>query len=173
VCYAPPFPILFDTTLADNLRLGRVNASDSEINEVTEWVGLGAWVATLLGGINQRIGPGAAKLSGGQRQRLGIARTILQRPRILILDEATSSLDAGSEQQLLSNLHRVLPGSTVIVISHRLSAMFCVARVILLEAGRVVEDSSPASLLRSQSACSRLFNATAEGKLAEQERFTG
>ena len=173
VCYAPPFPILFDTTVAHNLRLGRVHASDSEVNEVMEWVGLRAWVPALPGGINQRIGPGGSKLSGGQRQRLGIARTILQRPRILILDEATSSLDANSEQQLLSNLHRVLPGSTVIVISHRLSAMVCVERVILLEAGRVVEDSSPASLLENQGACSRLFNAAAKGKLAEPERFPG
>jgi subfamily B ATP-binding cassette protein HlyB/CyaB len=89
----------------------------------------------------------------------------------LILDEATSSLDAGSEQQLLSNLRSVLPGSTVVVISHRLSAMVCVERVILLEAGRVAEDSSPALLLGSQGAYSRLFHVAAEGKLAETESF--
>jgi ABC-type multidrug transport system fused ATPase/permease subunit len=171
VCYAPPQPMLFDTTLADNLRLGKVNASDSELKEVMECVGLIDWVSTLQGGLNQRIGPGGFRLSGGQRQRLGIGRAILQRPRILILDEATSSLDAGSEQQLLSNLRSVLPGSTVVVISHRLSAMVCVERVILLEAGRVAEDSSPALLLGSQGAYSRLFHVAAEGKLAETESF--
>lgn len=161
VCYAPPFPILFDTTLADNLRLGKITASVAELEEVMECVGLTMWVSSLQGGLNQRIGPGGSRMSGGQRQRLGIGRAILQRPRILILDEATSSLDTGSEQQLLSSLRGVLPGSTIIVISHRLSALLCVGRVIVLETGRVVEDASPALLLRNGGAYSRLFNALA------------
>jgi ABC-type multidrug transport system fused ATPase/permease subunit len=161
VCYSPPSPILFDTTLAGNLRLGKITASDAELEEVIECVGLTAWVSSLQGGPNQRIGPGGSKLSGGQRQRLGIGRAILQRPRVLILDEATSSLDASSEQQLLGRLRRILPGSTVIVISHRLSAMVCVERVILLEVGRVVEDASPEVLLGNGRAYSRLFNAVA------------
>jgi ABC-type multidrug transport system fused ATPase/permease subunit len=159
VCYAPPRPILFDTTLASNLRLGRVTASDTELAEVMEDVGLTAWVGTLQGGLEQRVGPGGSSLSGGQRQRLGIARAILQRPRVLILDEATSSLDAVSEQQLLSRLHDVLPGSTIVVVSHRLSALLCVGRVIVLEAGHVVEDSSPTSLLINRGAYFRLFSA--------------
>jgi len=159
VCYAPPHPILFDTTLASNLRLGKVTASDSELDQVVTDVGLAAWVSTLDGGLNHRIGPGGSRLSGGQRQRLGLGRAILQRPRILILDEATSSLDTASEQQLLSNLHNILPGSTIIVISHRLSALLGVGRVIVFEAGRVVEDADPALLLGTGGAYSRLFNA--------------
>ena len=159
VCYAPPQPILFNATIASNLRLSRVRASDAELEDVMEEVGLMAWVSTLQGGLNQGIGPGGAHLSGGQRQRLGIARAILQRPRILILDEATSSLDGVSEQQLLSGLHALLPGSTIIVISHRPSALLSVGRVIVLEAGCVVEDASPTSLLRNGNAYSRLFNA--------------
>jgi ABC-type multidrug transport system fused ATPase/permease subunit len=116
-----------------------------------EHVGLASWVSALHGGLGYKVGPGGSRLSGGQRQRLGLGRAILQRPRILILDEATSSLDAASEQQLLSNLHNFnfLPGSTIIVISHRLSALLCVGRVIVLEAGRVVEDASPAFLLQN------------------------
>jgi ABC-type multidrug transport system fused ATPase/permease subunit len=157
VCYAPPSPILFDTTLAGNLRLGKVGASETELGEAMECVGLAGWTGTLPEGPNQRIGPGGFRMSGGQRQRLGIARAILQQPRILILDEATSSLDAVSEQQVLGRLRGILPGSTIIVISHRLSAMLCVERVILLEAGRVVEDGSPAVLLADGGACSRLF----------------
>jgi len=159
VCYAPPQPILFNATIASNLRLSRVRASDAELEDVMEEVGLMAWVSTLQGGLNQGIGPGGAHLSGGQRQRLGIARAILQRPRILILDEATSSLDGVSEQQLLSGLHALLPGSTIILISHRPSALLSVGRVIVLEAGCVVEDASPTSLLRNGNAYSRLFNA--------------
>ena len=162
VCYAPPYPILFDTTLASNLRLGKTTASDAELEAVVADVGLTAWVRTLQAGLDQRVGPGGSCLSGGQRQRLGVARAILQHPRVLILDEATSSLDAGSEQQLLSRLHDVLPGSTLIVISHRLSALLCVARVIVFEAGRVVDDASPELLLRNGSVYSRLFNAAEE-----------
>jgi ABC-type multidrug transport system fused ATPase/permease subunit len=160
VCYAPPHPILFDTTLAGNLRLGKVAASDAELEKVVEDVGLKAWMSTLEGGLNQRIGPGGSRLSGGRRQRLGIARAILQRPYILILDEATSSLDAASEQQMLWALAKVLPGSTIVVISHRLSALRCVGRVIVLEDGCVVEDASPALLLRNGTAYSRLFNTS-------------
>jgi ABC-type multidrug transport system fused ATPase/permease subunit len=157
ICYAPQQPILFDTTLAGNLRLGSVTASDAELEKAVGEVGLKAWVGTLEEGLNQRIGPGGSKLSGGQRQRLGIARAILQRPRILILDEATSSLDAGAEQQLLCHLGEILPGSTIVVISHRPSALHCVRRVIVLEAGRIVEDAKPALLQRSGSAYSRLL----------------
>jgi len=159
VWYAPPYPILFDTTLASNLRLGKATASDAELEAVVEDVGLTAWVGTLQAGLDQRVGPGGSCLSAGQRQRMGVARAILQHPRVLILDEATSSLDARSEQQLLSGLHDVLPGSTLIVISHRLSALHCVERVIIFKAGRIVEEASPELLLKNGSAYSRLFNA--------------
>ena len=158
-CYAPLHPIRFDTTLASNLRLGKVTASDAELDQVLKHVGLAAWVSTLNGGLSHEVDPGGSRLSGDQRQRLGIGRALLQRPRILILDEATSALDAASEQQLLSNLRNILPGSTIIVISHRLSALPCVGRVIVLEAGRVVEDASSALLLRNGGAYSRSFNA--------------
>lgn len=161
VCYVPPHPVLFDTTLGGNLRLGKGTASDTELKKVVEDVGLATWTDALEEGLNQRIGPGGHRLSGGQRQRLGIGRAILQRPLIMILDEATSSLDAGSEQQLLGRLQRLLPGTTIVVISHRLSALQCVGRVIVLEAGRVVEDDLPTTLLGNCGAYSRLFSAGA------------
>jgi ABC-type multidrug transport system fused ATPase/permease subunit len=161
VCYIPPQAVLFDTTLAGNLRLGKGTASDAELKKVVHDVGLASWAGALEEGLSQRVGPGGHRLSGGQRQRVGIGRAILQRPRILILDEATSSLDAGSEQQLLSSLRRILPGTTIIVISHRLSALHCVSRVIVLDAGRVVEDDVPAALLANSGAYSRLFTASA------------
>jgi len=160
VCYVPPNPVLFDTTLAGNLRLGRGTASDAELKEVVNHVGLSTWVDTSQEGLKQRIGPSGHRLSGGQRQRVGIGRAILQRPRILVLDEATSSLDAGSEQLLLNNLRLILPDTTIIVISHRLSALLCVERVIVLEAGCVVEDGVPALLLGNSGAYSRLFSAS-------------
>ena len=161
VCYVPPHPVLFDTTLRGNLRLGKGTASDTELKKVVEDVGLATWTDALEEGLNQRIGPGGHQLSGGQRQRLGIGRAILQRPRILILDEATSSLDAASEQQLLNNLGRILPDTTIVIISHRLSALHSVDRVIVLEAGRIVEDDLPTALLGNRGAYSRLFSAGA------------
>ncbi|MBI3476430.1 MAG: ABC transporter ATP-binding protein [Acidobacteria bacterium] len=161
VCYVPPHPVLFDTTLAGNLRLGKGTASESELKEVMDYVGLATGSSALREGLNRRIGPGGHQLSGGQRQRVGIGRAILQRPRILILDEATSSLDAGSERQLLSSLRRILPGTTIVVVSHRLSALHCVNRVIVLDAGRIVEDDVPAALLANSGAYSRLFTAGA------------
>lgn len=85
VCYVPPHPVLFDTTLGGNLRLGKGAASEAELKEVVDYVGLATWAGALQEGFNQRIGPGGHRLSGGQRQRLGIGRAILQRPRILIL----------------------------------------------------------------------------------------
>jgi ATP-binding cassette, subfamily B, bacterial MsbA len=155
VCYVPPHPVLFDTKVAGNLQLGKVTASEAELKEVVDYVGLATWSRD---GLNPRIGPGGHRLSGGQRQRVGIGRAILQRPRILILDEATSSLDAASEQQLLSGLRRILPGTTIVVISHRLSALHCVDRVIVLEAGRIVEDDLPTALLGNRGPYSRLFS---------------
>jgi ABC-type multidrug transport system fused ATPase/permease subunit len=160
MCYVPPQPVLFDTTLGGNLRLGRGAASDAELKDVVNYVGLSTWVHGSRDGLKERIGTGGHRMSGGQRQRVGIGRAILQRPRILILDEATSSLDVGSEQQLLNNLRRILPGTTIIVISHRLSALLCVERVIVLEAGRVVEDDVPGVLLGNRGAYSRLFSVS-------------
>jgi ABC-type multidrug transport system fused ATPase/permease subunit len=159
VCYLPPHPVLFDTTLAGNLRLGRSAASDDELKKVVEYVGLSSWVDGSQEGLKERIGPSGHRLSGGQRQRVGIGRAILQRPQILVLDEATSSLDAGSEQRILKNLCQLLPSTTIIVISHRLSALLCVERVIVLEAGRVVEDDVPEALVGS-SAYSRIFSSS-------------
>jgi len=159
VCYVPPHPVLFDTTLSANLRLSKGTASEAELEEVVDYVGLATWSSALQEGLSQRIGPGGHRLSSGQQQRLGICRAILQRPRILILDEATSSVDAGSEQQLLRSLRRILPGTTIVVISHRLSALHCVDRVIVLELGRVIEDDEPTALLRNSGAYSRLFSA--------------
>jgi len=160
VCYAPPYTPLFDTTLASNLRMGKATSSDAELRAVLEDVGLTAWIRTLPSGLDQPVRSGGFGLSNGQRQRLGIARAILQHPRILILDEATSSLDSRSEQNLLSRLQEVLPGSTLIVISHRLSALRCVGRVIVFESGRIVEDTSPDLLLTNSNTYSRLFHGT-------------
>jgi ABC-type multidrug transport system fused ATPase/permease subunit len=159
LCYAPSHPILFDTSLHNNLRLGKATASAAELEQVLECVGLADWADPTPESPTRRIGPGGYRLSGGQRQRVAIARAILQRPCILILDEATSSLDARSEQRLLFNLRKVLPGTTIITMSHRLSAVFCSERVIVLESGSVVDDDSPARLFARRDSNSVVFHS--------------
>jgi ABC-type bacteriocin/lantibiotic exporter with double-glycine peptidase domain len=156
VCYAPSSPFLLETTLADNLRMGNIAATDTELWEAVEHVRLASWVRSSHGKLHERLGPGGSRMSAGQRQRLGIARTVLQRPRILVLDEATSSIDAVSEQAILRQLRSVLSETTVIVISHRPSALLCVERIIVLEAGRVVADDRPRIWPEQGDAFSRL-----------------
>src|ERR1019366_83490 len=119
ICYLPPNPVLFDGTLSFNLRFVRPAAPDGEVQEAIRSVGLAQFVAALPDGLRQQIGPGGCQLSGGQRQRLALARAILQQPRIMILDEATSCLDTSSEKAILGDIRRGLTASTLIVISHR------------------------------------------------------
>jgi ATP-binding cassette, subfamily B, bacterial len=146
VCYVPRDPVLFDGTLSFNLRFVRAAAPDDELQEAIRNVGLSQFVAALPNGLCQRIGPGGCQLSGGQRQRLAIARAILQQPRILILDEATSCLDPSSERVVLGNIRRRLGATTLIVISHRHSTFSTFGRLLILFRGEIVEDGNPHSL---------------------------
>jgi ATP-binding cassette subfamily B protein len=143
VGYVSRDPVLFDGSIDSNLRFVRPMASDLELQEVIGRVGLSELIASLTDGMGQAIGPGGCQLSGGQRQRLAIARALLECPRILILDEATSCLDPMSEDAVLCNVQRHLPNSTLIVISHRLSTIVQFSRVLVLSEGQIVFDGSP------------------------------
>jgi len=143
VCYLPRDPVLFEGSLASNLRFVRPGASDRELREAIELVDLTDMVAAFPDGLHQRLGPDACQLSGGQRQRLALARAILQRPQVLILDEATSCLDSASEALVLRNLSAHLSASTLIVVSHRASTLSALSRVLVLSAGRITADRSP------------------------------
>lgn len=139
-CYIPRDPALFDGTLRANLRFVRPGASDCELEEAVRMADLADAVAALPEGLHQRIGPDGCQLSGGQRQRLAIARALLQRPQILILDEATSCLDPTSEALILRNICAHLPATTLIVVSHRASTVSAFSRILILAGGRIVED---------------------------------
>jgi ABC-type multidrug transport system fused ATPase/permease subunit len=161
VCYLSREPILFSGTLASNLHFVKPTAQEDEFQDVLRLVGLSGFVATLTDGLHQRVGPSACQLSGGQRQRLALARALLQQPRILILDEATSCLDPSSEEQLLGNIRKTLCSSTLIVISHRLSTLTSFQRVLVLSDGRIVEDGNPDSFPLVGGGYSSLFALTA------------
>ena len=161
VCYLPRDPVLFDGTLSFNLRFVRPAAPDDELHEAIRSVGLSQFVAALPDGLCQRIGPGGCQISGGQRQRLAIARAILQQPRILILDEATSCLDPSSERVVLGNIRRALRASTLIVISHRASTFSAFGRLLILSRGEIVEDGNPHSLKFAASRPSSQSSSTA------------
>jgi ABC-type bacteriocin/lantibiotic exporter with double-glycine peptidase domain len=159
VCYLPRDPVLFDGSIASNLLFVRPSASKQELEKAMQMVELEALVQSLPGGLRQRIGPDACQLSGGERQRLALARAFLQQPRVLILDEATSCLDAFAEARILQELRRNLSLSTFIVISHRPSTFSTFSRVLLLSRGQIVSDGDCSSFLitdgaRSESAIS-------------------
>ena len=147
ICYLPRDPVLFDGTIASNLRFVRPAASEREIEDAIRMVGLFGLVGSLPDGLCQRIGPDGCQLSGGERQRLALARALLQEPRVLILDEATSCLDPGTEKSILQELRLSLRLSTFIVISHRLSTFSIFERVLLLSRGRIVRDGDCGSFL--------------------------
>jgi len=165
ICYLPRDPVLFDGTLASNLRFVQPVATDHDLQEAIRKVGLSPFVAALPDGLRQRIGPGGCQLSGGERQRLAIARALLQQPRVLILDEATSCLDPFAEAFVLQNIRRDLNGSTLIVISHRLSTFSAFGRVLVLSGGRIVNDGPPDLCMIAQGSHSQLFISTAAATL--------
>jgi ATP-binding cassette subfamily B protein len=151
VCYLPREPALFNGTLAFNLRFVKPAASDEELRDAAANASLCEFIQSLPKGFDQRVGPGACQLSGGERQRLAIARALLQRPQILILDEATSCLDPFSEELVLENVSRYLRESTVVVVSHRESTLSKFGRNIVISAGEIVTDGIPDTLLLSGS----------------------
>lgn len=147
VSYLPRDPVLFGGTIASNLLFVRPSASKRELEEAIELVGLSPLVTSLPNRLRQRIGPDGCQLSGGERQRLALARALLQRPRVAILDEATSCLDPSSELKILQHLQNHLGLSTFVVISHRLSTFSEFERVLLVSHGRIVNDADSRAFL--------------------------
>lgn len=148
VSYLPRDPVLFDGSIESNLLFVRPGASEEEIEAAAQLVGLSPLLASLPNGLRQPIGPNGCQLSGGERQRLALARAALQKPQVLILDEATSCLDPLAEVKILQHLQSYLSLSTFVVISHRPSTFSEFGRVLLLSHGHIVEDGDPRTFLR-------------------------
>ncbi|HYM01661.1 MAG TPA: ABC transporter ATP-binding protein [Stellaceae bacterium] len=148
---------LFHRSILENLRYGRPEASDKEIYRAAEAAHCTEFIQRLPDGFDTVVGQRGLKLSGGQRQRLAIARALLRDARIILLDEATSSLDSESEQAIQDALARLVQGRTVIAVAHRLSTLNSFDRIIVLDRGQIIEDGSAAELLRHQGVYRRMF----------------
>jgi ATP-binding cassette subfamily B protein len=149
-------PILFSTTVAANVRYGRPGASDAEVEAAARAANAHEFIARFPEAYSTQVGERGVQLSGGQKQRVAIARAVLKDPRILLLDEATSALDAESEHLVKEALERLMAGRTTLIIAHRLSTVMGADRVVVLEAGQVVQHGSHASLLHEDGPYRRL-----------------
>jgi subfamily B ATP-binding cassette protein MsbA len=138
---------LFDGTVRDNIAFTRPGATDEEVREVARIANVDEFVSRFADGYDTIVGERGVKLSGGQRQRVAIARAILADPRVLILDEATSSLDSESEQLIQEGLQRLRAGRTTFVIAHRLSTITSADQILVLEQGQIVERGTHRELL--------------------------
>ena len=145
----PQEPFLFSGTVADNIRYPRSEASAEEVAAAAAQLGGGDWVDALPGGLETDVGEHGRALSMGQRQLVALARLLVQDPAIVILDEATASVDPLTEAQIQEGLDVVLAGRTSIVIAHRLSTIEHVDRIIVLDRGRIVEEGTHAELMRT------------------------
>ena len=140
---------LFSASILENIRMGNPQASDEQVKAAAKAVGADAFIARLRDGYESQLGRGGITLSAGQRQLVSFARVFLANPRVLILDEATASLDIPSERAVQAALRTVLAGRTALVIAHRLSTVLGADRVLVIHEGSVVEDGSPQQLITS------------------------
>ncbi len=138
--------VLFDDTVMENIRLGRRDATDEEVMAAAKAANCDEFVRKLPNGYDTEIGENGAKLSGGERQRISIARALLKNAPIVLLDEATASLDVENETKVQGALSRLLAGKTVLVIAHRMRTVEAADKIVVLEDGKVAEEGSPKEL---------------------------
>jgi len=160
---------LFNASIRDNLRLGKIEASDSEIEEAARQANAHEFIASFPDGYDTLVGERGMQLSGGQRQRIAIARALLKNAPVLILDEATSHLDAVNERQVRQALETLMTGRTTVVIAHRLSTIRDADRIVVLDNGHAVEQGSHHDLLASHGLYSQLVATQLVGTAAGGE----
>jgi ATP-binding cassette subfamily B protein len=165
----PQDTVLFNDTIRYNVRYGRPDASDAEVYEAARLAQIDAFIRTLPDGYETMVGERGLKLSGGEKQRVAIARTILKGPPILILDEATSALDSHTEREIQDALDEVARDRTTLVIAHRLSTIVGADNILVLDAGRLVEQGTHAELLAKGGLYASLWNRQRQAEQAREQ----
>jgi len=161
ISFVPQEPVLFHRSLMDNIRYGRLEATDEEVMEAAKKAHCHDFIAALPEGYATHVGERGVKLSGGERQRVAIARAILKDAPILILDEATSSLDSESEQLIQQALDVLMQGKTVLIIAHRLSTIMKMDRIVVIERGTVVDSGTHEDLVQKKGLYKKLWSIQA------------
>ena len=154
--------VLFDDTVMENIRLGKRAATDEEVRAAAEAANCGEFIRRLPQGYDTPIGENGAKLSGGERQRISIARALLKNAPIVLLDEATASLDVENETKVQGALSRLLAGKTVLVIAHRMRTVAGADHIVVLENGHVAEQGTPAELMERGGLYRRMVELQSE-----------
>ncbi|HUO56508.1 MAG TPA: ABC transporter ATP-binding protein [Candidatus Paceibacterota bacterium] len=168
IAFVPQEPILFHRTLMENIRYGRRDATDDEVIEAAKKSHCHEFISRLPDGYKTFVGERGVKLSGGERQRIAIARALLKDAPILILDEATSSLDSESESLIQDSLRTLMLGKTVLVIAHRLSTIMNMDCIIVLEKGAIAAEGSHQELLSQGGLYHKLWSIQAGGFLQDE-----
>ncbi len=153
----PQDTVLFNDSIYYNIAYGRIDASREEVEAVAEQAHILEFIESLPDGWETRVGERGLKLSGGEKQRVAIARAMLKRPRILVFDEATSSLDSRTEQAIQETLAQVAEHHTTLVIAHRLSTVVDADEILVMDKGRIIERGTHAELLAAQGVYAEMW----------------
>jgi ATP-binding cassette subfamily B protein len=168
ISLVPQDPILFHRSLMENIRYGRFGATDEEVIQAAKLAYCDEFISKLKEGYQSTVGDRGIKLSGGERQRIAIARAILKNSPILILDEATSSLDSESEKYIQKSLDNLMKNKTVLIIAHRLSTIKRADRIVVISNKKIVEDGNHNKLIKIEDGIyKRLWNIQVGGFIKE------
>jgi ATP-binding cassette, subfamily B, heavy metal transporter len=165
----PQDTVLFNDTIRYNIRYGRWDATDAEVEEAAQLAQIDGFIRLSPRGYETQVGERGLKLSGGEKQRVAIARTVLKAPPILVLDEATSALDSHTEQEIQDALERVSRNRTSLVIAHRLSTIVGADEIIVLDQGRIAERGTHGELLATGGLYASMWNRQREAQEAREK----